>query len=85
VICTLLQSFDLTLFHNGLTGDRIQFFTDGHKVLNDAIFKRFSWYKNIGIILDWYHLEKKCKEQLSIAFWTPECKKNAKNLTLVSG
>jgi len=55
------------LFHNGLTGDRIQFFTDGHKVLNDAILKRFSWYKNIGIILDWYHLEKKCKEQLSIA------------------
>ncbi len=55
------------LFHNGLAGDRIQFFTDGHKVLNDAIFKRFSWYKNIGIILDWYHLEKKCKEQLSIA------------------
>jgi len=50
-----------------LAGDRIQFFTDGHKVLNDAIFKRFSWYKNIGIILDWYHLEKKCKEQLSIA------------------
>lgn len=54
-------------FHNGLTGDRIQFFTDGHKVLNDSIFKWFSWYENIGIILDWYHLEKKCKEQLSLA------------------
>ena len=55
------------LFHNGLTNDRIQFFTDGHKVLNDSIFKWFSWYKNVGIILDWYHLEKKCKEQLSLA------------------
>jgi len=55
------------LFHNELTNDRIQFFTDGHKVLNGSIFKWFSWYKNIGIILDWYHLEKKCKEQLSLA------------------
>jgi len=54
-------------FHNGLTGARIQFFTDGHKALNEAIFKSFTWYKNIGIILDWYHLEKKCKEQLSLA------------------
>ncbi len=55
------------LFHNGLISDRIQFFTDGHKMLNDTILKCFSWYKNIGIILDWYHLEKKCKEQLSLA------------------
>lgn len=55
------------LFHNGLINDRIQFFTDGHKMLNDTILKCFSWYKNIGIILDWYHLEKKCKEQLSLA------------------
>jgi len=45
----------------------MQFFTDGHKVLNDVIFKYFYWYKNIGIILDWFHLEKKCKEQLSLA------------------
>lgn len=55
------------LFHNDLTDDRIQFFTDGHKILNDSIFKWFSWCKNIGVILDWYHLEKKCKEQLSLA------------------
>jgi hypothetical protein len=55
------------LFHNGLINDRIQFFTDGHKMLNDTILKCFVWYKNIGIILDWYHLEKKCKEQLSLA------------------
>jgi len=55
------------LFHNRLIGTRIQFFTDGHKTLNEAILKIFIWYKNIGIILDWYHLEKKCKEQLSLA------------------
>lgn len=63
VLCFILAF----IFHNKLIGNRLQFFTDGHKVLNDTIFKRFSWYKNIGIILDWYHLVKKCKEQLSMA------------------
>lgn len=56
------------LFHNGLTGTtRIQFFTDGHTILNEAILLTFIWYKNIGIILDWFHLVKKCKERLSLA------------------
>lgn len=54
-------------FYNGLIGNRIQFFTDGHTILNNSILKSFTWYKNIGIILDWFHLEKKCKEQLSMA------------------
>jgi hypothetical protein len=48
-------------------GYRIQFFVDGQRVLQDSIINFFSWYINIGIILDWYHLEKKCKEQLSLA------------------
>ncbi|MDL1968689.1 MAG: hypothetical protein LWW97_09130 [Deltaproteobacteria bacterium] len=48
-------------------GDPLQFFTDGHKVLNETILKWFIWYKNIGLILDWFHLEKKCKKQLSLA------------------
>ncbi len=30
------------------------------------IIKCFGWYANIGIILDWYHLVKKFKEQLSM-------------------
>ena len=64
---TVLNYLIAFLFNNGLTGNRFQFFTDGHTILNKAIIKSFSWYKNIGIILDWYHLEKKCKEQLSMA------------------
>ncbi|MDY6895012.1 MAG: hypothetical protein SVO01_06300, partial [Thermotogota bacterium] len=36
-------------------------------ILNATILKMFSWYENIGIILDWYHLKKKCKELLSMA------------------
>lgn len=55
------------LFENELTENRIQFFTDGHSILNEAVLKAFCWLANIGIILDWYHLVKKCKEQLSMA------------------
>jgi hypothetical protein len=55
------------LLSNGLRGYRFQFFTDGHKVLNDTIDSCFSWYRNWGIILDWFHLVKKCKELLSMA------------------
>lgn len=54
------------LFHNNLIGNRFQFFTDGHKSLNQTILKQFKWFSNIGIILDWYHLTKKIKEQLSL-------------------
>lgn len=55
------------IFNNDLIGNRLQFFTDGHTTLNEAIIKCFNWLKDIGIILDWYHLVKKCKEQLSMA------------------
>jgi hypothetical protein len=66
-IKNVLSFLTAFMFYNGQIGTRIQFFTDGHKILNDTILKMFTWYKNIGIILDWYHLEKKCKEQLSLA------------------
>lgn len=55
------------LLSNSLFGKRLQFFTDGHKGLNAAIAKHFGWYKNTQIILDWYHLCKKFKEELSMA------------------
>jgi len=55
------------LLANGLYRKRFQFFTDGHTVLNKTIIKFFSWKRNIGIILDWYHLGKKCGELLSQA------------------
>jgi hypothetical protein len=55
------------LLANKLTGKRFQFFTDGHTVLNDTIRRCFKWYPDFGIILDWYHLVKKCKELLSLS------------------
>jgi len=66
-IKSVLRFLIAFIFNNNLVGNRFQFFTDGHKSLNDTILKCFSWYTNIGIILDWYHLRKKCKEQLSMA------------------
>jgi len=66
-IKTVLRFLTALIFNNDLISNRLQFFTDGHNSLNSAIINSFSWYENIGIILDWFHLEKKCKEQLSMA------------------
>jgi len=55
------------LLHNELLHGRLQFFTDGYTILHDAIRWCFSWYPNLAIILDWYHVEEKCKRQLSLA------------------
>ena len=46
---------------------RIQFFVDGQRTLQSSILNGFSWLTNIVLILDWYHLEEKCKKQLSLA------------------
>ncbi len=50
-------------FSNKSIGTRLQFFTDGHTLLNWAILKALSWYSNIGIILDWYHHRKKMQRK----------------------
>jgi hypothetical protein len=55
------------ILHNALWTYHLRFFTDGQRTLQLAIFKAFSWYKSISLILDWHHLEKKCKMQLSLA------------------
>jgi hypothetical protein len=55
------------LLSNKFLGYRFQFFTDGHTVLNDTIGRCLKWYPNWGIILDWFHLVKKCKELLSLS------------------
>ena len=55
------------LLVNALLGARLQFFVDGQKTLQASILRFFSWFNNVGMILDWYHLEDKCKRQLSLA------------------
>src|SRR5260370_16219541 len=56
------------LLHNGLMSipGQLVFFTDGARDLRSAIQSMFSFLP-FKIILDWYHLEKKCKDLLSMA------------------
>jgi hypothetical protein len=62
-VLRLLVAF---LLHNHLLGKTFVFFVDGHS-LYSSVLEFFSWYKNKSVILDWYHLHKKCKELLSMA------------------
>ena len=54
------------LLHNHLLDHKFMFFVDGHS-LYVSVVQFFSWHTNIAVILDWYHLKKKCKELLSMA------------------
>jgi len=55
------------LLHNHLLPYNLLFFVDGQRTLYTAILRVFAWFKPIQLILDWYHLEKRCKQQLSSA------------------
>lgn len=55
------------LLNNGLWNEGLIFLTDGQKSLQAAILNAFCWWGTLRLILDWYHLEKKCKEGLSLA------------------
>jgi hypothetical protein len=62
-VLRLLVAF---LLHNQLLGKTFVFFVDGH-ALYSSVLECFSWYNNKVVILDWYHLHKKCKGLLSLA------------------
>lgn len=64
---TVLRILLAYLLTHGLLRFRLQFFVDGQKTLHAAILRAFSWFPNLGILLDWYHLEDKCQRQLSLA------------------
>jgi hypothetical protein len=55
------------LLNNALWNEGLIFLTDGQKTLQAAIVRAFSWWGSLQLILDWYHLEKHCKEGLSLA------------------
>ena len=54
------------LLNNDLLKNNLVFFVDGQKILQEAIIKSFSWFSPVQIILDWYHLKKKCDLQFSL-------------------
>ena len=66
------------LLYNRLMNSYLQFFVDGEQSLHAAILGKFSWHKSFGILLDWYHLKKKCETELSLAMNN----KNKRNLVL---
>lgn len=55
------------LLTNALIRQRLRFFTDGQRGLQGAIVTFFSWHPAASLLLDWFHLVKKFKEELSLA------------------
>jgi hypothetical protein len=54
------------LLANSILKHQLVFFADGARIIHTAVIKKFG-FTNCKIILDWYHLKKKSKEQLSMA------------------
>jgi len=63
-VLRLLLAF---LLRNRLLQHNLVFFVDGQRSLQAAILQAFAWFAPLQIILDWYHLVEKCKQQLSLA------------------
>ena len=55
LVCALLAA-------SGLAEVPLLFFTDGQRSLKDAIFEFWKQRGQIRLILDWYHLQHKCRE-----------------------
>ena len=54
------------LLHNNYMKKHLVFFADGANDIKDAL-EKYLPYKNYELYLDWYHLEKKDRENLSMA------------------
>ena len=63
-ILTFILAF---LLNNALLRLNIKVCTDGQRCLQDAIVSFFSWHTHLSLLLDWFHLVKKFKEDLSLA------------------
>jgi hypothetical protein len=55
------------LLANGLSGRQVVCFVDGQKSLHQALEQVFRCFRQWQVILDWYHLEKKCSQLTSLA------------------
>lgn len=64
---TILRFLLAFLLRNGLSQHRLRFYVDGQRTLQDGILTFFSWHRSVSLILDWFHVEKKFKELLSMA------------------
>ena len=66
-VASVLRLVLAFLLHNHLLTCNLLFFVDGQRTLYTTILAAFVWLNSFQIVLDWYHLEKRCKEQLSLA------------------
>ena len=55
------------LLHNRLLNCFLEFFVDGERGLHNTILSKLFWHKSFALVLDWYHLMKKCEMELSLA------------------
>ena len=62
-VLRLLLAF---LLNSALLDHTWVFFVDGHG-LYSSVVQFFFWHPKVSVILDWYHLRKKCRELLSMA------------------
>lgn len=72
-----MRSLLAFLIFNGLLQYRLVFFTDGARNIKNSIEEMFAFHP-YTVILDWYHLKKKCQELLSMSIKGKE----ARNRTL---
>ena len=71
------------LLHNNLFENKcLIFFADGADNIKNAIKDVFGW-RSYRIILDWYHLKKKCQERLSMAMKGREVRNDALKNVLI--
>lgn len=55
------------LLANGLSGRQVICFVDGQKSLHTALGEVFDCFRQWKVILDWFHLKKKCCQLTSLA------------------
>lgn len=55
------------LLHNDLLRYNLLFFVDGQRSLSKTILTMFAWFTPLQLILDWPHLQDKCRSFLSMA------------------
>ena len=65
-VCVVLRLLLAFLLNNDLLNHHWVFFVDGHS-LYASVLQYFYWHTRVSVILDWYHLKKKCRELLSMA------------------
>jgi hypothetical protein len=77
--CLLVVAF---LVANKQIGSTWMFFVDGQRSLQDLLLRVFAWQGTLQLILDWYHVVKKCKEKLSEAMNNRHARNDAVKLIL---